>query len=190
MRSRPPAPIRPPLCEGANSSLAKLMADAPKDQPQAGVTLPGRTPGSRLTSGFAHQRRQRRRQSTRPYFRPCEASTGGINGSRQMCAWSAFVASGEDLRGQRSGAQFSLAARRQVNARLVSGYQNAARAALLNQLDQVTGWHRDHARRGTTHRCHGFSQRQFGSRCSRLSCLPACLCWREAAPDAHQMASR
>src|ERR1700758_5808154 len=46
--------------------------------------------------------------------------------------------------------ELSLAARRQVNARLVGKYRKAARAeksASLDQVVEVNGWHRDHARK-------------------------------------------
>jgi hypothetical protein len=46
--------------------------------------------------------------------------------------------------------ELSLAVRRQVTARLVRKYQKACRAeksAILDQLCQVNGWHRDHARK-------------------------------------------
>jgi transposase InsO family protein len=46
--------------------------------------------------------------------------------------------------------ELSLAVRRQVTARLVGRYQKGSRAeksAVLDQLCQVNGWHRDHARK-------------------------------------------
>ena len=46
--------------------------------------------------------------------------------------------------------ELSLAVRRQVTARLVGRYRKASRAeksAILDQLCQVNGWHRDHARK-------------------------------------------
>lgn len=46
--------------------------------------------------------------------------------------------------------ELSLAVRRQVTARLVGGYRKGSRAekaAILDQLCQVNGWHRDHARK-------------------------------------------
>jgi hypothetical protein len=61
-----------------------------------------------------------------------------------------FVDSSEDARGQPSGVEFTLAVRRQVTERLVARYQKATRVektAILNELADLNGWHRDHARK-------------------------------------------